>query len=242
LLPQPLLPHHALAEAEAALSELPGGGRVEGYTADLSVMANVDALANNVADKHAKLDVLINNAGVYSSPELVTPDGLDLRFAVNTFAPFLLTQRLLPLLGPSGRVVNVSSAAQSRVDLRALSGGSSLSDSAAYAQSKLALTMWSRGLASSLGVDGPTIIAVNPGSLLGSKMVKQAYGVAGADIQIGAEILSRAALEDEFANASGQYFDNDSGRFAPGHRDALDPRKCEEIVHAIETVLTEMRL
>ena len=46
-------------------------------------------------------------------------------------------------------------------------------------------------------------------------MVKQAYGIAGSDLRIGAEILARAALDDEFGSASGQYFDNDSGRFAP---------------------------
>lgn len=70
---------------------------------------------------------------------------------------------------------------------------------AAYAQSKLALTMWSRSLALSLNGDGPAIIAVNPGSLLGTKMVKEGFGMAGGDIGIGAEILVRAALEDEFA-------------------------------------------
>ena len=229
-----------LEEAEKTLSALPGGGRVESYVADLSRMADVEALAKAVAEKHAKLDVLINNAGVYNAPDPVTQDGLDVRFAVNTIAPYLMTQRLLPLLGTSGRVVNLSSAAQSPVDPKALAGQVSLSDGAAYAQSKLALTMWSRSLALSLKDHGPAIIAVNPGSMLGSKMVKQAFGVAGRDIRIGAEILSRAALADEFAAASGQYFDNDSGQFASPHPDALDPRKSQEIVRVIETVLAEM--
>ena len=226
-----------LEQVAETLSALPGGGRIESYVADLSRMADVAVLAKAVAEKHSRLDVLINNAGVYSTPDPVTQDGLDVRFAVNTIAPYLLTQRILPLLGTTGRVVNVSSAAQSPVDPEALAGRISLSDGAAYAQSKLALTMWSRHLALSLKDDGPAIIAVNPGSLLGSKMVKQAFGVAGGDIRIGAEILRRAALGDEFAAASGQYFDNDSGQFASPHRDALDPRKSQEIVRVIETVL-----
>ena len=171
----------------------------------------------------------------------MTQDGLDVRFAVNTIAPYLLTQRLLPLLGTSGRVVNLSSAAQSPVDPKALAGKVRLSDGAAYAESKLALTMWSRALALSLGDDGPAIIAVNPGSMLGTKMVKQAFGVAGGDVRIGAEILCRVALGDEFAAASGQYFDNDSGKFASPHLDALDPQKSSEIVRVIEAVLTEMK-
>ena len=229
-----------LGKVEKTLSALPDGGRVESYVSDLSHMADVEALAKTVAEKYATLDVLINNAGVYSAPDLITQDGLDVRFAVNTIAPYLLTQRLLPLLGASGRVINVSSAAQSTVDPEALVGQGKLSDGAAYAQSKLALTMWSRYMALSLKDDGPAIIAVNPRSLLGSKMVKQAYGVTGGDLRIGAEILCRAALADEFAASSGQYFDNDSGRFASPHPDALNPEKSEKIVRVIEAVLADI--
>ena len=223
-----------LLRAEKALT---GGGKVETYVADLSVMAEVESLAKVVRDSHPSIDVLINNAGVFTVPDPVTDDGLDIRFVVNTIAPYLLTQRLLPQLGVSGRVVNLSSAAQSPVDLGALSGGVSLSDNAAYAQSKLALTMWSRNLALSLGDNGPVILAVNPGSFLGSKMVKEAYGTEGKDLRIGADILSRAALTDEFAAASGEYFDNDSGRITSPHPDALNERKCGELVSVIEKVL-----
>ena len=94
-------------------------------------------------------------------------------------------------------------------------------------------------MARELGDEGPVVVAVNPGSLLGTKMVKQAYGMDGADIGIGADILVRAALSDEFASASGQYFDNDSRSFAPPHPDALDPGKAREIVDSIEAMLTE---
>ena len=222
-----------LEEVEKTLSALPDGGRVESYVSDLSRMADVEALAKAVAERHVKLDVLINNAGVYRSAELVTQDGLDTRFVVNTIAPYLLTQRLIALLGASGRVINLSSAAQSPVDPEALVGRVTLSDGAAYAQSKLALTMWSRNMALSLKDEGPAIIAVNPRSMLGSKMVKEAYGVTGGDLRIGAEILCRASLSDEFAAASGQYFDNDSGQFTSPHPDALNPQKCEEIVRVI---------
>ena len=97
--------------------------------------------------------------------------------------------------------------------------------------------MWSSDMALSLGNRGPAIIAVNPKSMLGSKMVKQAYGTNGVDLRIGADILCRAALSDEFSTASGKYFDNDIGQFAHPHPDALDPKKCKEIVRVIEAVL-----
>ncbi|MEM9923804.1 MAG: SDR family NAD(P)-dependent oxidoreductase [Cyanobacteria bacterium P01_D01_bin.50] len=226
-----------LEKVQKTLLELKGGGCIEIYLADLSLMNNVEELAKTVAEKHSKLDVLINNAGVYNTPNPVTQDGLDVRFAVNTIAPYLLTQRLLSLFGTSGRVINLSSAAQSTVKVEALTGQVKLRDGAAYAQSKLALTMWSRSLGLSLKHSSPIIIAINPGSLLGSKMVKQAFGVTGGDIRIGAEILTRAALSDEFRTASGQYFDNDSGQFTSPHPDALDTGKCQEIVRVIEKIL-----
>lgn len=211
---------------------------VECYQADLSRLGEVESLASAILKEHDSLDVLINNAGVFAVAEPVTEDGLDVRFVVNTIAPYLLTQRLLPLFGAQGRVINVSSAAQSPVDLRAMAGGVSLSDGIAYAQSKLALTMWSREMALQRKEQGPAIIAVNPGSMLGSKMVKEAYGVAGSDIRIGADILCRAALTDEFAEATGRYYDNDSRRFAPPHPDALDSQKSQAVIEAVERTLS----
>ncbi len=229
-----------LAAVEKLLSALPGGGDVESYPADLSRMADVEALANAVAAKHQTLDVLINNAGVFKTSTPVTADGLDVRFVVNTLAPYLLTQRLLPLLDQTGRIINLSSAAQSPVNLQALAGNIRLPDMAAYSQSKLAITMWSRTMAENLKGEGPIVVSVNPGSMLGTKMVKDAFGVSGGDVRIGAEILYRAALDDEFSAASGQYFDNDSGRFAPPHPDALDPNKSAEVLAAIKRILAEI--
>ncbi|KAI0561203.1 oxidoreductase [Gracilaria domingensis] len=130
-----------------------------------------------------------------------------------------------------------AAAAHAPVDLRALSGAVRLSDGAAYAQSKLALTMWSVHMAKQIGKNGASVIAVNPASFLGTKMVKDAYGVAGKDMSIGADILVRAALSAEFANASGRYFDNDQGSFARPHPDALVASKNEKLVHAIDALL-----
>ena len=225
-----------LEDAISILSEITDGP-VESYVADLSRMVDVEELAKAVAKRHDKLDVLINNAGIYKTSDPITQEGLDVRFAVNTLAPYLLTQRLLPLLGSSSRVVNLSSAAQAPVNLDALAGRTHLSDDmAAYAQSKLAITMWSRWMALTHR-DGPSFIAVNPGSLLATKMVKEGFGMAGKDIGIGVDILIRAALSDEFATATGQYFDNDIGQFSLPHPDALNQQKSEKVMHTIEAVL-----
>jgi NAD(P)-dependent dehydrogenase (short-subunit alcohol dehydrogenase family) len=115
----------------------------------------------------------------------------------------------------------------------------------AYAQSKLAVTMWTNHMArvlKSQGNDnnGPMVVSVNPGSLLATKMVKEGFGVAGSDIGIGAGILCRAALADEFADAGGQYFDNDAGRFGPPHPDALDAGKNEAVVKTMEALIAKL--
>ncbi|MDJ0800658.1 MAG: SDR family NAD(P)-dependent oxidoreductase [Calothrix sp. MO_167.B12] len=219
--------------------ELSALGNVESYVADLSDINAVKSLVKAVTEKYQSLDVLINNAGVLRVPNTMTADGFDLRFVVNTIAPYLLTKKLLPLLGNHGRVVNLSSAAQAPVDLQALAGkGGEMEAMNAYSQSKLAITMWSRAMADSLGSNGPMIVAVNPGSLLASKMVKEGFGVAGKDIRIGADILVCAALSNEFADASGKYFDNDSGRFSNPHPDANNSEKIAEVTRVIEEILT----
>lgn len=231
-----------LAQVKLMLSEQTGNAKVESFQADLSVLSGVEALATSIMAEHAQIDVLINNAGVYKVAEVVSQDNLDIRFVVNTIAPYLLTQRLLPLLGSAGRVVNLSSAAQAPVNLDALIRANvAAEDGAIYAQSKLALTMWSVYLANLLKGKGPAIIAVNPASFLGSKMVKEAYGMAGGKLSIGADILCRAALSDEFADASGKYFDNDIGQFANPHSDALNPEKNKKLLTVIESLLAEKR-
>ncbi len=228
-----------LRKAERELTDLTADAKVECYKADLSLMSEVEALAEAVASRHSSLDALINNAGVFNMPvsARITSENLDARFAVNTIAPYLLTRRLLSLLGRNARVVNLSSAAQAGLNPESLSTPSVLDDGNVYAQSKLALTAWSRSMALSLKEDEPVIVTVNPGSLLGSKMVKEAYGIAGGDINIGADILSRAALSEEFADANGMYFDNDRGIFASPHPDALVSGFGEAIVDTLERIL-----
>ena len=223
-----------LKAAKAVLADRHGADRIASYLADLSVAADVERLAADVARDNRGLDVLINNAGVYAAPGGARPDGLDPRFVVNTIAPYLLARLLLPTMNPRGRIVNLSSAAQSSVDPQALTARQPLSDGAAYAQSKFALTIWTQHLAAELGESGPAVIAVNPASMLGSKMVKEAYGIAGGNLDIGADILTRVAISHEFADASGRYYDNDRQAFAAPHPDGGNPSKVESVMAALK--------
>lgn len=226
-----------LRTAQAAVAALSDGLHVETYLADLSRLDSVVALAAEVTSNHDNLDVLINNAGVYGAARSAISGQIDVRFVVNTVAPYLLTRLLFPILGSSSRVINLASAAQSPVDLMGMQSGARLSDGMAYAQSKRGLIMWSRDMARKRAVQGPAIISVNPASMLASKMVKDAYGVDGGDLRIGADILVRAAFSDEFADASGKYYDNDRGAFAPPEPGASGPRQDELLVQTIEAII-----
>ena len=226
-----MLVHGRSADKLAAAAETIGGAPTT-YRADLSKMDEVKAFADAVMNDVPKLDVLINNAGILKTPNTQTEAGRDIRFEVNTIAPYLLTQWLLPIIPTDGRVVNLSSAAQAPVNVDAMCSYRPMADMDAYAQSKLAITIWTAVLAEQ-HPKGPAMIAVNPGSLLASKMVKDGFGVAGNDLNIGADILIAAALDPTFAEASGQYFDNDSGRFAKPHPSAADPNKASAVMQAL---------
>ena len=95
-----LLHGRSAAKLDAAISAV--GGDAEGYLADLSSLAAVSRLADEVVAKHDHLDVLINNAGILKTPQTVTADGHDIRFMVNTHAPYFLAKRLLPLMDGAG--------------------------------------------------------------------------------------------------------------------------------------------
>lgn len=223
-----------LENAKSTLLAMKGSGEVSSFKADLSKLSDVEQLASDILNSYTHVDALINNAGVFVAHSGLTEDGFELRFAVNAIAPYVLTKKLLPILGQNSRVVNLSSAAQATVNPSYIQSSTPISDNAAYAQSKLLLTMWSRQLGIELAGTGPVVVSVNPKSLLGSKMVKEAYGIAGSDISVGADILVRAALSDEFSNAYGLYFDNDIGRFANPHPDALDDDKVKQLVTLID--------
>ncbi|MEO0813875.1 MAG: SDR family NAD(P)-dependent oxidoreductase, partial [Myxococcota bacterium] len=99
---------------QSVVSELPGESHP--YAADLSPRADVDELIAALRDRHSRLDVLINNAGVLKTPTSKNQNGLDLRFVVNTLSPYLIARGLVPIMPTSGRIVNVSSAAQAPID------------------------------------------------------------------------------------------------------------------------------
>ncbi|MEM1119941.1 MAG: SDR family NAD(P)-dependent oxidoreductase [Bacteroidota bacterium] len=210
---------------------------VGGFVADFSDLAAVKNMAIEVQNELTKLDVLINNAGVYKSKASQTSDGLDIRFTVNYFAPYVLTNELMPLLkkGTAPRVINLSSAAQAPVSMSALVGKESISTQAGYAQSKLALAMWSKYLAEK--EPDLVVIPVNPGSLLNTNMVREGWGFHRSSADKGGNILYDLAILERYTNESGKYFDNDIGAFGSLHPAGKDAEAIRTLIEGTEELL-----
>lgn len=226
-----------LSKVIAELKELSENPNVKGFVADFSDLEAVKQMGEQIINEVPKIDVLINNAGVFKSAVSQNEAGLDIRFVVNYLAPYVLTNMLLPVLekGTGTRILNLSSAAQASVSQEALMGKSQLTTQEAYAQSKLALTMWSFHLAKTL--QEISVIAVNPGSLLNTNMVKEAYGHHWSSADKGANILCKLAVSKVFAGVTGQYFDNDQGAFGLTHADANKQAKVEQLIATTNTLI-----
>ena len=171
------------AEAKRRLDGV-GRGDVDLIVADLSVVSEMRRVAKVVAQNHERLDVLVNNAGAAYGQRIVTDEGLEFTFALNFLAPFFLTQQLLELLEEStnARIVNVSSSAHKagKIDFDDLMFERRYSRMKAYANTKLALMLFTFELAKRLEGTGITCNAVNPGFV----NTKPSYATK-ADLLIG---------------------------------------------------------
>lgn len=155
--------------AAAELSTERGGQNqpVDAFAADLSSLAQVRALAEQVLDTYPRLDVLVNNAGTFYNSRHVTADGFERTFAVNHLAPFLLTSLLLERIKASApaRIVTVSSNghAMGKFAFDDLQAEKRYSGRLAYAQSKLANIAFTYELARRLDGTGVTATVLHPG-------------------------------------------------------------------------------
>jgi len=209
-----------------------------GYLADFSDLDAVRSLGKKLNEEVEKIDVLINNAGVYKSAQQKNSTGFDLRLVVNYYAPYVLTTALLPLLDKSHEpnIINLSSAAQSSVDQSFLDGSSELSTHEAYGQSKLAILIWSFHLAANR--PKISVVALNPGSLLDTKMVREGFGQIWSSADKGADIICRLATTSNPKEDSGKYFDNDKGDFGRAHGDAYDTAKINELIQWTNQIIS----
>ncbi|XP_077592458.1 retinol dehydrogenase 12, like [Stigmatopora nigra] len=159
-----------LSKAEAAVKEVKDRSLNEDVVCmklDLADTASIREFARAINEGEAKLNILINNAGVMVCPYGKTVDGFETQIGVNHFGHFLLTFLLLDLLKRSGpsRVVTVSSMAHifGSINLDDINSERSYDKRGAYSQSKLANVLFTRSLARRLQGTGVTAYCLHPG-------------------------------------------------------------------------------
>jgi len=141
--------------------------QVDYLCADLSDLKQVRNLAKQLKQDYSRIDVLVNNAGAYFTTRIESADGYEMNLALNHLSPFLLTTLLIDMLKESnqGRIINVSSAAhvKGKINFEDLQLKNNFNGFNAYAQSKLALTIFSNQLAERLKNTSITVNALHPG-------------------------------------------------------------------------------
>ena len=186
--------------------------------ADLSLRGEADRMAREFAGRVEKLDVLVNNAGAIYNQRQESREGIELTWALNHLAYFIVTRELLPLLRESrGRVVSVSSAAHAFGKMRWNDPEfkTGYSAWASYGQSKLANILFTRELAYRERASGVTANALHPGvvasgfnqnnSGLVSRLSSLASPLSLTDEQ-GAQTSIYLASSPEVEGQSGLYF------------------------------------
>lgn len=184
---------------------------VELVLADFASLDAVRKLAAHVNATYPRLDILINNAGMFAGERTLTTDGLETTFAVNHLAPFLLTNLLLDRIKDSApaRIVHVSSGTHhsGQIEWDNLQGEKHYSGYEAYSRSKLANVLFAYALAERLGGTNVTSNALHPG-VIGTKLLRTGWGGSGNDLARGAETSVYVATAPELEHVTGRYFDN----------------------------------
>ncbi|AFN74558.1 oxidoreductase, short chain dehydrogenase/reductase family [Melioribacter roseus P3M-2] len=181
---------------------------IDGIGADFSSLRNVVKLSDEIKQNYPHINVLINNAGVYSQKKTLTEDGYELTFAVNHLAHMLLTWLLLDAIAEPGRIINVSSIAHQngKLDWNNLNAEILYDPYGAYALSKLANIIFTIELANRLkNKKQITVNALHPG-VIDTKLLRAGFSIKGDTLEKGAETSVYLADSEEVANISGAYF------------------------------------
>lgn len=216
--------------AAARISRDAHSDRVMHVSADLSSLEEVRGLAEAVTRRAERLDVLVNNAGVFMPTRFETIDGLEMTWAVDHLAHFTLTLLLAELLTENtpARVIHVSSVAHFRgaIDLEDLDWRRSAYDGyMAYAASKLMNVLFAFELGHRWAGTGVTSNALHPG-VIDTKLLRTGFpGQQGASPELGAATAVYLATSPEVEDTTGRYFVNQHVAHASPGADDMELRK-----------------
>lgn len=185
---------------------------------DLGSMADIRRFTEEFIKTFAKLDVLVNNAGVISLNRRETQDGLEEQFGVNHIGHFLLTLRLLPCMSSGSRIVVVASGAHKvgKIHVHDYNLNRGFHVVKAYGQSKLANILFTRELAERIKQLGITVNCCHPGAVATSMGVDRDTGFGKSITMLlkpifltpeeGAKTAIYLATSPDVLNVTGKYF------------------------------------
>ncbi|HUX38538.1 MAG TPA: SDR family NAD(P)-dependent oxidoreductase [Rectinemataceae bacterium] len=212
------------AEAMAELARLAVGPAPELLVVDLSSSASIEAAAGEARRRFARVDALVNNAGIVNYEGILNDEGIELSIATNYLGALRFTESLLPSMGRGSRIVNLSSSAATRGSLdvdRPRVGKGVWKGYRNYASSKLAVLVWSLDLARRLAPSGIAVNALHPGVV--NTGITRFPGPLGALVELillvrwqGPELGVRTAvdlaLSEEYEGVTGAFFWRDRRR------------------------------
>jgi NAD(P)-dependent dehydrogenase (short-subunit alcohol dehydrogenase family) len=198
------------------ISKQTGNRNLDLLIADLSSQAAIRKVASEFQSKYQQLHALVNNAGL-AGRKTLSPDGIEMTFAVNHLAYFLLTNLLLDRLRASApsRIINVSSEAhrnQKTLDFENLQGEKSYSGFKAYSLTKLCNILFTNELARRLQGSGVTANSMHPGFLAtgifreAAPFIQFLVRLAAGKPEKGANAILYLASSPELEGVSGKYF------------------------------------
>lgn len=213
-----------VAEAEKTIKDVAPDSRVDMIQADLALLADAARVAEQVKSLTDSVHLLINNAGGMAAKKVITKEGFEESFAANHLGPFLLTNRLLPLLRQAARsaekgtvrIINTSSDGSEMIpalNLDDLRSFETYTNGLAYCSGKLANVMFARSLAKRVNSDGIVAHAFHPGTVASNffshtdASVQERYGsVDMLTPEQGADTLLWLATSAEAGQSNGGYF------------------------------------
>ncbi|MES2521695.1 MAG: SDR family NAD(P)-dependent oxidoreductase [Gemmatimonadota bacterium] len=196
------------ARGDSVVAEITraGKGSAVFLAADLGSLANVRAFADTILRRYPRVNVLVNNAGVWlrEGPRQTSADGYEMTFAVNYLSGYLLTRLLLPRLVASApsRIINVASQTQSPVMLDDVMQERGYSGQRGYSQSKLAQVMFTFDLARELEGKRVTVVALHPATLMDTHLVHAAGVQPRSTVDEGATALFRLITDSALVNGA----------------------------------------
>ncbi len=178
------------------------------FVADFSSFQEIKKMSGEIHSKYERIDVLINNAGVFMNEKELSRDGFEITFAVNHLAHFLLTKLLMDLLqkAPKARIVNVASMAHANeLDFDNLQGEKFFDGYTAYSYSKLCNILFTYRLAENLMGSSITTNCLHPG-VISTKLLHAGWGSGGSRLHEGSTTSVYLATSLDVETISGKYF------------------------------------